>query len=146
MVKKILQEFDIKERDVRQIPALTLAYLGDCIYELVIRTMLVEQGLSHVSELNKAASSRAKASAQAELLHRIEPLLSEEELAAYKRGRNVKSAGIAKHATVIDYRTATGFEALMGYLYVNDRLDRILELVKAGEPAAAEVTDGPKEQ
>lgn len=133
MIKDILQAFDIKERDPRQIPALTLAYLGDCIYELVIRTMLVEQGLSHVSELNKEASARAKASAQAELLHKIEPMLTEEETAAYKRGRNVKSAGIAKHATVIDYRTATGFEALMGYLYVNDRTDRILELVKAGE-------------
>lgn len=133
MVKKITEAFDIKERDPRQIPALTLAYLGDCIYELVIRTMLVEQGLSHVSELNKAASSRAKAAAQAASLHNIEEFLTEEEMAAYKRGRNVKSAGIAKNATVIDYRTATGFEALLGFLYVNGQMDRILELVKLSE-------------
>lgn len=133
MIDKIIEQMNLKERDVRQIPGLTLAYLGDCIYELVIRTMLVERGMSHVSELNREASSRAKASAQAELLHKIEPFLSEEEAAAYRRGRNVKSASVAKHATVIDYRTATGFEALMGYLYLNNRIDRILELVMMGE-------------
>ena len=138
MIDKIIEQMNLKERDVRQIPGLTLAYLGDCIYELVIRTMLVERGMSHVSELNREASSRAKASAQAELLHKIEPFLSEEEAAAYRRGRNVKSASVAKHATVIDYRTATGFEALMGYLYLNNRIDRILELVMMGEQSDKE--------
>ena len=131
-VKDITGQFELPAKDVRQIPALTLAYLGDCIYELVIRTMLVESGIMHVSELNKAATGHVKAAAQKELLQRIEPMLDEEELAAFKRGRNVKSNSCAKNASVTDYRIATGFEALMGWLYLQGRTDRILELVQAG--------------
>ena len=119
-------------RDVRQIPALTLAYLGDGIYELIIRTTLVEQGMSHVDSLNKKASGYAKAPTQAKIFHIIEPELTEEELACYKRGRNAKSGSVAKSGTVMDYRTATGFEAMLGFLYLEGRLDRIMELVDHG--------------
>lgn len=128
----ICEGLGLTKRDVRTVPALTLAYVGDCVYELVIRTMLIERGSSHVSDLNKAANGYVKASAQTGIFHRIEDKLTEEETAAYKRGRNVKSSSIAKHATVTDYRTATGFEALMGYLYLQNRFERIVELVKAG--------------
>lgn len=121
-----------KTQDIRQIPALTLAYLGDAIYELVIRTTLVENGMSHVDSLNRRASGYAKAPTQAKIFHMIETDLSEEELGYYKRGRNAKSGSVAKSGTVAEYRIATGFEALMGYLYLTGQMDRILELVKKG--------------
>ena len=132
---KIIHQTEIisgKPRDIRQIPALTLAYLGDAIYELVIRTTLVENGMSHVDSLNKKASGYAKAPTQARIFKIIEPLLSEEELGYFKRGRNAKSGSVAKSGTVTEYRVATGFEALMGFLYLSGNTDRILELVKAG--------------
>ncbi len=132
IAEAITEAFGLVGRDIRQVPALTLAYLGDCIYELVIRTMLVERGLSHVSDLSKASVGYVKATAQKGIMMKIEPLLTEEELAAFKRGRNVKSSSSAKNASITDYRIATGFEALLGYLYLMGRLDRILELVKEG--------------
>ena len=119
-------------KDIRQVPALTLAYLGDSIYELVIRTTLVESGMSHVDSLNRRASGYAKAPTQAKLFHIIELELSEEEVSYFKRGRNAKSGSVAKSGTVADYRIATGFEALLGFLYLSGRIDRILELVKKG--------------
>ncbi|MBR6474259.1 MAG: ribonuclease III [Lachnospiraceae bacterium] len=119
-------------KDVRQVPALTLAYLGDAIYELVLRTMLVEQGLSHVDSLNKKASGYAKAPTQAKIFRIIEESLSEEELGFYKRGRNAKSGSVAKSGTVMDYRMATGFESMLGYLYLSGKQERILELVMQG--------------
>lgn len=130
--KMICDNFAYEGQDVRQIPALTLAYLGDCIYELVIRTMLVESGKCHVNELNKLSSGYAKAPTQAAMMHVLEPLLTEEEMSFYKRGRNTKSGSVAKSGTVAEYRSATGFEALMGFLYLEGRTDRILELVKIG--------------
>lgn len=119
-------------KDIRQVPALTLAYLGDSIYELVIRTTLVENGMSHVDSLNRRASGYAKAPTQAKIFQIIEPELNEEELGYYKRGRNAKSGSVAKSGTVAEYRIATGFEALMGFLYLSGRIDRILELVSKG--------------
>jgi len=119
-------------KDVRQVPALTLAYLGDAIYELVLRTMLVEQGLSHVDSLNKKASGYAKAPTQAKIFRIIEDSLTEEELGFYKRGRNAKSGSVAKSGTVMDYRMATGFESMLGYLYLSGKQERILELVMQG--------------
>lgn len=128
----VKKTFGLEGRDIRTLPGLTLAYLGDCIYELTIRTMLVEEGMMHVSELNKAASGYAKAAAQCAMFRAVEELLTEEEMAVFKRGRNVKSSSTAKNATVADYRNATGYEALMGFLYLEGRTDRILELVKIG--------------
>ena len=119
-------------KDVRQVPALTLAYLGDAIYELVLRTMLVEHGLSHVDSLNKKASGYAKAPTQAKIFRVIEDSLTEEELGFYKRGRNAKSGSVAKSGTVMDYRMATGFESMLGYLYLSGKQERILELVMQG--------------
>ena len=121
-----------KVTDIRQIPALTLAYLGDAIYELILRTMLVEQGMSHVDSLNKKASGYAKAPTQAKIFKVIEECLTEDELGFYKRGRNAKSGSVAKSGTVMEYRIATGFESMLGYLYLSGQQDRILELVKQG--------------
>lgn len=137
---EIIKALDLENKDVRTIPALTLAYLGDCIYELVVRTMLVERGILHVSELSKSATAYVKASSQCRMFRAVEEVLSEEETAVFKRGRNVKSSTKAKNSSITDYRIATGYETLMGYLYLSGRFDRILELVKIG-CEKPEVTD-----
>lgn len=132
LADSIIGSLGLESKDVRQIPALTLAYLGDAIYEIVVRTMLVEQGIMHVSDLNKTAVKYVKAASQKAMYLAVEAELSEDELAAFKRGRNVKSNSCAQNASVTDYRIATGYEALIGYLYLSDRFDRILELVRIG--------------
>ena len=124
--------FGYDKGDIRQIPALALAYLGDCIYELIIRTMLVESGKGHVNELNRISSGYAKAPTQAAMMRKLETMLTDEEISFYKRGRNTKSGSVAKSGTVAEYRSATGFEALMGFLYLEGRMERIMELVHAG--------------
>lgn len=124
------RELEIPQTDVRSYSPLTLAYIGDCIYDLIIRTMIVEGGNAPVNNLHKRVSDFVKATAQVEIFHDIEGLLTEEEIAVYKRGRNAKSYTSAKNASITDYRIATGFEALMGYLYLTDDLTRIMELLK----------------
>lgn len=124
--------FKLEDRDLRTYSPLTLAYIGDGIYELVIRTVLVKKGNCPVNQLHRKASGLVKAAAQSGMMEVIEPMLSEEELGVYKRGRNAKSPTMAKHATMSDYRRATGFEALMGYLYLKEDFGRIVELVRAG--------------
>lgn len=129
----ILKEtFSLPDTDLKTYSPLTLAFIGDVVYDLVIRTLVVEQGNAPVNKLHKKVSSMVKASAQMELFHRIEDMLTEEELAIYKRGRNAKSFTTAKNASITEYRSATGFEALIGYLYLDDRLSRALAIVKAG--------------
>ena len=122
----------LKDADLRTYSPLTLAYIGDGVYELVIRTILVKKANCPVNRLHKKASSLVKASAQSGMMETLEPLLTEEEKSVYRRGRNAHSATMAKHATMADYRRATGFEALMGYLYLKEDFSRILELVHAG--------------
>lgn len=122
--------FGIEGKDIRSFSPLTLAYIGDAVYEIVIRTIIVEKGNAPVNKLHHKASSLVKAVAQKEAMEKILPLLTKEEEAIYKRGRNAKSYTSAKNASVIDYRIATGFEALMGFLYLMERNERMLELVK----------------
>lgn len=132
IVLYLQKHMNLKSTDIRSYSPLTLAYIGDCIYELVIRTMLVEEGNAPVNKLHRRASNLVKASAQKDLLHKIEPLLTEQEIGIYKRGRNAKSFTSAKNATIGEYRTATGFEALMGYLYLDNQMNRMVELIKKG--------------
>lgn len=130
-----LQEvFGLKEQDLRSYSPLTLAYIGDGIFDLVIRTILVKQGNCPVNQLHRRASGLVKAAAQSKMMEILEPLLTEEEFAVYKRGRNAHSPTMAKNATMADYRRATGFEALMGYLYLKQDYSRMIELVRAGIP------------
>lgn len=124
--------FGEENQDIRTYSPLTLAYIGDAIYDLVIRTVLVGRGNAPVNTLHRKASSMVKAEAQKASFHQIEPLLSEEEKSVYRRGRNAKSYTTAKNASVGDYRIATGFEALLGYLYLTGQMERLLYLVKAG--------------
>lgn len=122
--------FGVKEVDIRTYSPLALAYIGDGIFDLVIRSVVVGRGNTRASQLHRRTSEVVKAHTQAEMIRVLEPMLSEEEAEVYRRGRNAKSPTMAKNATMSDYRNATGFEALMGYLYLGDRFDRILELTK----------------
>lgn len=98
----------------------------------MIRTHVVSHGSMQVNKMHKKSASLVKAQTQAELIKILEPELTPLEHAAYKRGRNAKSVTMAKHATMIDYRMATGFEALMGYLYLTEQFDRLVELAGYG--------------
>lgn len=128
----ILGKFGIEMKDIRSYSPLTLAYIGDGIFDLVIRSMVVGEGNTHVNDLHHHTSQIVKAHAQSEMVGELMQDLTEEELAVYKRGRNAKSATMAKNATVGDYRRATGFEALIGYLYLEDKMERMMELILAG--------------
>ena len=130
LVTQIREAFSLKEPTALQYSPLALAYIGDGVYDLIIRTMVVERGNARANKLHHTVRGMVKASAQAEMMHKIEPILSEEERAVYHRGRNAKSYTKAKNASMVDYRHATGFEALMGYLYLDHQVERIIELVK----------------
>ncbi len=132
IVEQIKQTFDCKEVDVRSYSPLTLAYIGDAVYDLIIRTVVVERANRAANELHKRTIKYVKAEAQADMIESLMEELTEEELAVYKRGRNAKSYTMAKNASMADYRKATGMEALIGYLYLQNRTDRILELVRLG--------------
>ena len=128
------QTFHLEDKDLRTYSPLTLAYIGDGVYELVIRTILVKKGNCPVNQLHRKASSLVKAGTQSSMMEVIEPMLTDEEHSVYRRGRNAHSPTMAKHATMADYRRATGFEALMGYLYLKEDYSRIVELVRKGIP------------
>ncbi len=132
MMEYLRDAFGMEDVDLRTYSPLTLAYIGDAIYDLIIRTLIVKQGNSRPEKMHKRASALVKASAQAEMIERLLPMLTEEEHAIYKRGRNAKSYTMAKNATMLDYRKATGFEALMGYLYLKEDMSRLIDLVKTG--------------
>jgi ribonuclease-3 family protein len=126
----IRNSMNLTETDLKTYSPLTLAFIGDSIFDLIIRTYIVESGNAPVNKLHKRASKLVQASAQAELYHLIKEQLTEEETAVFKRGRNAKSYTSAKNAGILEYRTATGLEALIGYLYLSDRMDRLMELIK----------------
>lgn len=107
---------------------LVLAYLGDAVYELLVREKMVEKANMPVNKLHKSTMAYVCASAQSKAIGLIMDLLSEEELAVYKRGRNANSGHVPKNADAQEYRRATGFEALFGYLYLQKKEERILEL------------------
>lgn len=130
LLKKLKSEFACEDVDLRNYSPLTLAFLGDCVFDLIIRTVIVERGNRAPESLHKKKSAVVKAQTQARMAESILESLSEEELSVYKRGRNAKSYSVAKNASVSDYRRATGFEALLGYLYLQDKEDRVIELVK----------------
>ena len=129
---RIRELFGLKEVDMKAYSPLTLAYIGDAAYELVIRTMVVEKGNRQASQLHRLTTSYVKAQAQAAMIEALKPELTEEELAIYKRGRNAKSYTSAKNASILDYRKATGLEALIGYLYLSGKEERVLFLIKEG--------------
>ena len=124
--------FQMEEVDVSTYSPLTLAYIGDCIYDLIIRSLVVNKGNKQVNKLHLETSSLVQASTQSLMMRTMQEHLTEEERAIYKRGRNAKSVTPAKNQSVTDYRRATGFEALLGYLYLKKEWKRMLDLVKIG--------------
>ena len=137
--EKFMNEFGLVEQDIRTYSPLTLAYIGDAIFELVVRTVLVERKNTQAEKLHKAATQIVKAESQARMIEALKESLTPEEMSAYKRGRNAKAVTRAKNATMADYRKATGFEALMGYLYLKGDMERMIELIHLGVEKA-EVT------
>ena len=131
-IKYLKEQFQLPPVDIRTYSPVVLAYIGDAVYELIVRTILVDQGNRQANTLHKKASTYVKASAQAAMAEAFLPDLTEEELQYFKRGRNAKTVSMAKHATMHDYRHATGFEALMGYLYLTDQMNRMIDLIKMG--------------
>lgn len=121
---------DDKIEDFALYSPLTLAFTGDAVYELYVRSRLMRLGSINVNKLHKLAINFVKASGQARSVRAIMDCLTEEELSVYKRGRNTKSATVPKNADMADYRMATGFETLLGYLYLGFRQDRLHEIMK----------------
>lgn len=125
---------DIEKQDICSYSPLTLAYIGDGVYELVVRSMIVTEANAPVNKLHKRSSELVKAETQAKMAFylRDNDILDEEEMRVLKRGRNAQSYSKAKNASVSDYRWATGFEALIGYLYLSNENDRMLEIITMG--------------
>lgn len=132
LLSQIKTCFDCKEQDVRAYSPLTLAYIGDAVFDLVIRSVIVERANRSNHDLHQKAVGYVKAQTQAKMMMALTEYLTEEEEAVYRRGRNAKSNTAAKNATAGDYKKATGLEALVGYLYLMDRMPRVLELIRQG--------------
>lgn len=128
----VMKSFALKEVDIRSYSPLALAYIGDGVFELVIRTVVVERGNAPVSRLHRSTASYVRAATQAAMIEALLPELTQEELAVYRRGRNAKPHTSAKNASLADYLKATGLEALIGYLYLLGRTQRLIELIKDG--------------
>lgn len=118
------------DTDIRTVSPLTLAYIGDGIYELVVRSVMVARTNTRAGLLHRQTSQLVKAEAQSKMMDILLPQLTAEEESVYRRGRNAKSPTMAKNASAVDYRRATGFEALMGYLYLTDQMERLVALTK----------------
>ncbi len=132
LIQALKDEFGLQEQDPTLYSPLVLAYIGDAVYELIIRTVVINTGNRPVGEFHNNTESLVKAEAQAKLAASILDDLSDEEFVMYKRGRNAKSVTMPKNAKMSDYRMATGFEALCGYLYLSGQTGRLLELVHTG--------------
>ena len=124
--------FQMEEVDIREYSPLTFAYIGDCVYDLVIKSLVINAGNKQVNKLHQETSRLVQASTQSLMMRTMQEHLTEEEHAVYKRGRNAKSVSPAKNQSITDYRRATGFEALLGYLYLKKDYKRLLDLVKIG--------------
>lgn len=121
----------LPRKEVNQMNMLALAHVGDAVYELLVRSMLCSAKNAPVMQLHRLTVQRVRAEAQAEAVGKLLPLLTEEELAVYKRGRNTKVNSAPHHADIAQYHAATGLEALFGWLYLQGKTERIGELFTA---------------
>lgn len=129
---KIHEYFGESKVKPEQYSSVVLAYIGDGVFDLVIRTIILDLGNGKVKDFHRNTSNIVKAQSQAKIVKSVLEELTDEEMTVYRRGRNAKPATSAKNASIADYRVATGFEALIGYLYLNNGLDRALEIIKLG--------------
>ncbi len=121
--------FENADKDPTQLSPLVLAYIGDTVYDMYVRTYIIHTTDKTAHGMHMQATSMVRAQAQAEAFHKIEDMLDDDEMKIYKRGRNSKMNTIPKHAKLIDYKVATGFEALIGYLYLSGNDKRINEII-----------------
>lgn len=136
--KKLLEELHLlimdngklMTSDVKMLNPLVLAYVGDSVYDTFVRTLLVSGGYGQVKKLHKMSIEFVRAKAQAETLARITEMLTADEQDIVRRGRNTKSSTVPKNADLTDYRYATGFEALVGFLYLTGQIDRLMEVIR----------------
>ncbi len=130
MEESINRFFDLSKVDARSYSPLTLAYLGDAVFELMARTLVAAKSNTAPEKLHKRTTRLVRAESQALMGHCLWEELSPEEQAVYRRGRNAQSHTHAKNAAVSDYRHATGLEALFGYLFLDGQQDRMMQLMK----------------
>ncbi len=128
----IKESFALKGVDIRTYSPLTLAYIGDAVYDLIFRTVVVERGNTSPNKLHQRTVQYVKAPAQALLAEAILDELTEDELAVSNRGKNAKPYTMAKNATMAEYKKATGLEAIVGFLYLTDQMERALQLIQIG--------------
>ncbi len=132
LVTHFREALGLSKVEVRNYSALTLAYIGDAVYDLLIRTEVVCKCNHQVKKYHKEVSSVVRAEAQSDMIRALKDVLTEEEREVYHRGRNADVHSKAKNATMGDYKRATGFEALLGYLYLTEQYERITELILLG--------------
>ena len=130
--------FNIEEMEAETYSPLVLAYIGDCIYDLIIKSWIVSAGNRQVHKMHEDTSAYVQASTQSLMMRKMQEHLTQEVHTVYRRGRNEKSVSPAKNQSITDYRRATGFEALLGYLYLKKEYQRLTELVKIGLDSLAE--------
>ena len=127
---KIKEQFEIKDTDINTYNPLTLAFIGDSVYETIVRTMVVSKGNKSVNALAKDKNKLVNAKTQSRIAEILTEYYTEEEADIYRRGKNAKTANHSKSAAYSEYHRATGLEAVFGYLYLTGKLDRCLELLK----------------
>lgn len=132
ILSRMKEKFGVEPADIKSYSPLALAYMGDCVYDLIIRTLMVSGKNRPVNIMHKEATHYVKAEAQAKIVDAILSQLSEEEQSVYRRGKNAKPHSVSKGGTVNEYHKATGLEAVLGYLYLQDKTDRIMEIMKQG--------------
>lgn len=128
LLNSMSNDMSFKKENILNYSGLNLAYIGDGVFEILVRTYVINTYNSTVSKMDKLSRSYVKASSQALMFHELMKICNDKEIAILKRGRNAKSNTQAKNATTTDYRHATGLEALFGYLYLEGDTKRIMEL------------------
>ena len=131
-LKEVLSRFPLERDKINTYSALAFAYIGDSVFDLIVRTMVVSRGNNRPNQYHKQATTYVNAAPQTQMMERMKPHLTEEEKMMFRRGKNAKPASCAKNQSHHDYRIATGFETLMGYLYMTGQMGRIIELVAIG--------------
>lgn len=129
MEEFIINGIEYDKIDINKLQPLVLAYIGDAVYEVYVRTKIVLSNKMKVNQLHRESIKYVKAAAQADIYRKIEENLTEEEKLVFKKGRNAKSNTVPKNAKISDYKYATGFEALIGYLYLSKQYKRLNELI-----------------
>lgn len=128
--RKISSELPVKPGDLSTYSPLALAYVGDAVFDLYIRTLILSRGNAPVHKLHKQSVAFVKAKAQSDIIHKLLDRLDPDEQDAVRRGRNAKSGTAPKNTDIADYKYATGFETLLGYLYIRQDFDRLMEVLR----------------